>query len=62
VLGERRRLLDIAAFEIGFHHDFAASPDGKRFVFFRTEPDSQPTRLNVIVNWFEELKAKAGVK
>jgi eukaryotic-like serine/threonine-protein kinase len=62
VLGERRRLLDIAAFDIGFHHDFAASPDGKRFVFIRTEPDSQPTRLNVIVNWFEELKAKAGVK
>jgi dipeptidyl aminopeptidase/acylaminoacyl peptidase len=62
VLGERRRLLDVAAYETGFHHDFAASPDGKRFVFIRTEPDSQPTRLNVIVNWFEELKAKAGVK
>jgi hypothetical protein len=34
----------------------AISPDGQRFFSVRIEPDSQPMRLNVIVNWFEELK------
>jgi len=43
---------------------FGVAPDGNRFLFFRTageikEQSQQPT---VVVNWFEELKAKAPIR
>jgi hypothetical protein len=27
------------------------SPDGKRFLMIRRDPDSAPRQLNVILNW-----------
>lgn len=37
------------------------SPDGKYFIMARLEPlpDQRVTRLNVVLNWFDELKARA---
>jgi Tol biopolymer transport system component len=58
VLGERRRLLDVSAFESQYFHEFDVSADGQRFLFIRAEPESRPTRINVILNWFPELAAK----
>ena len=55
VLGERRKLLDVSAFESMYFHDFDVSADGKQFLFVRSVPDARPTRLNVIVNWASEL-------
>jgi Tol biopolymer transport system component len=55
VLGARRKLLDVSAFEPGYFHDFDVSADGQRFLFIRAEPDARPTRIDVIVNWFPEL-------
>jgi Tol biopolymer transport system component/predicted Ser/Thr protein kinase len=41
-------------------NDFAGaydvSPDGKRFLMIRHDPDWAPHQLNVILNWFDELK------
>jgi hypothetical protein len=31
-------------------------PDGQSFVLIRRTPDPTPTRLNVVLNWFEELR------
>ncbi len=62
VLGERRRLVDVSAFESMYFHDFDVSPDGQRFLFIRAEPDARPTRIDVIVNWFPELARLAGGK
>jgi len=56
VLGERKKLLDVSAFEPGYFHDFDVSADGTRFLFIRSEPNARPTSLNVIVNWFPELE------
>jgi Tol biopolymer transport system component len=55
VLGERKTLLDVSAFEPGYFHDFDVSADGKSFLFIQSEPDARPTRLDVITNWFPEL-------
>ena len=38
--------------------DFDVAPDG-RFLGVRAEPGSEPTRIEVVTNWFEELEAKA---
>jgi serine/threonine-protein kinase len=62
VLGERRRLLDVSAFESQYFKEFDVSADGQRFLFIRAEPDSRPTRINVILNWFPELTAKVGAR
>jgi hypothetical protein len=31
-------------------------PDGQSFILIRRTPDPTPTRLNVVLNWFEELR------
>ena len=40
--------------------NYAISPDGKRFLMSKvmgpTEETSAPTQINVVLNWFEELK------
>jgi Tol biopolymer transport system component len=56
VLGDRKNLLDVSAFEPAYYHDFDVSADGRRFLFIRSEPNARPTSLNVIVNWFPELE------
>jgi Tol biopolymer transport system component len=38
---------------------YAVSPDGKRFLMIRRDPDSAPHQLNVILNWFYELRRLA---
>jgi hypothetical protein len=62
VLGERRKLVDVSAFEGMYFHDFDVSADGQRFLFIRAEPGARPTRIDVIVNWLPELARLAGGK
>jgi eukaryotic-like serine/threonine-protein kinase len=39
--------------------DYDVSPDGKRFLMLKADAQAQgPTQINVVVNWFEELKRK----
>ena len=40
--------------------NYAVMPDG-RFLMVRHEPEAVPTRINVIFNWFEELKARVPI-
>jgi TolB protein len=55
-LGERRKLLDLSRYDPGYFHEFDVSPDGQRFLLIRTEAQSRPTRLDVMLNWFPQLK------
>ena len=42
---------------------YSIAPDGKRFLFpQRLQADPPPTHLNVVVNWFEELKRRVPAK
>jgi len=37
--------------------DYSVSPDGQRFLMVRAREQPQtPTQINVVLNWFEELK------
>jgi hypothetical protein len=37
---------------------YDVSPDGRRFLVALPDPSAIPTRINVVQNWFHELKAK----
>jgi serine/threonine-protein kinase len=37
---------------------YAVMPDGERFLMVRYEPEAIPTRINVILNWFDELRRR----
>jgi hypothetical protein len=40
--------------------DYDVSPDGQRFLMLKADAQAQgPTQINVVLNWFEELKQKA---
>ncbi len=49
-------------------HMWDLSSDGKRFLMIKPEPGSEtPTsearqRINIVLNWFEELKQRVPVK
>ena len=43
------------------------SPDGKRFLMMKevgaaSSTDGGPRRINIVLNWFEELKARVSTK
>jgi hypothetical protein len=41
-------------------HNFDVSPDGQRFLMLKPseQEQSEHTQINVVLNWFEELKQK----
>ena len=49
----------LAAASAGFTN-YDVTPDGTRFVFLATKPDAAAKEVHVVLNWFEELKAKVG--
>jgi dipeptidyl aminopeptidase/acylaminoacyl peptidase len=59
-VGEPRKLFDLAAAwgRNPNHAGYAVSPDGKRFLILRPDPRAIPTQINVVLNWFEELRTK----
>jgi hypothetical protein len=61
-LGERRKLAALSGYDAGQFHEFDVSPDGQRFLLIRTDPSSRPMRLDIIVNWLDELKAKTAAR
>jgi dipeptidyl aminopeptidase/acylaminoacyl peptidase len=56
VLRERTKLLDLSEYDSGYLHEFDVSADGQRFLVIRTDRESRPTRLDVILNWFDDLR------
>ncbi len=47
----------------GFPAFYDVTPDGQRFVMLQqVGPDSGATQINVVLNWFEELKQRVPVQ
>jgi hypothetical protein len=67
-IGQARELFEIDRswqFNCGTRRCFDVSPDGQRFFAFQTVASPPPpivTQVNILQNWFEELKAKVPVK
>ena len=43
-------------------HTYAVFPDGKRFLFVENAPQPEVREITVVLNWFEELKARVPAK
>jgi hypothetical protein len=44
---------------LGLAPNYDVSPDGRRFLMLKGgEQEAAPTQINVVLNWFEELKQK----
>ena len=37
---------------------YDVTPDGQHFLTIKSEQEAYPTQINVVVNWFEELKRR----
>ena len=66
-VGKPKKLFDAgwelaAGWIFGSGVSFAVMPDGERFLMVHYEPAAVPTRINVILNWFEELKRRVPTK
>ena len=59
-VGDSKKLFEIraASGRSQLHGGYAVSPDGRRFFVLLLDPRAIPTQINVVLNWFEELKAK----
>jgi len=33
-------------------------PDGSRFLMVKLPPESEPRRVDIVLNWFQELKGR----
>ena len=38
--------------------NYDVSPDGQRFLMVKPAEQSAPTQINIVLNWFEELKRR----
>jgi serine/threonine-protein kinase len=52
----KARLLFEGKYASGTGRDYDLSPDGRRFLMLRSEEESGPKHINVVLNWFEELE------
>jgi Tol biopolymer transport system component len=62
VVGGRRKLLDLSAYDPAYFHEFDVAADGQKFLLIRTDAAARPVRLDVILNWFEELRQRVPTK
>ena len=62
--GKAQPLFDAGRFPPGadFFTNYDVSPDGQRFLMIEGEGDSGPARLQLVLNWAEELKRRAPVE
>ena len=44
---------------VGLTSNYDVSPDGQKFLMASTEVDAPPDQINIVLNWFEELKRLA---
>lgn len=63
-MGRHRFLFDggwtVPGADEPYIRSYDIAPDGEHFVMIRHEPAAIPDRIDIVINWFEELKAKVG--
>jgi Tol biopolymer transport system component len=59
-VGDARRLFDLRAGtgRSTNHAAYDVAPDGRRFLVQLLDPRAIPTQIHVVLNWFDELRAK----
>jgi eukaryotic-like serine/threonine-protein kinase len=60
-VGKRRLLFEGRYQKVGPRANYDVTPDGQRFVMVQArERELAPAQLNVVTNWFEDLKRRVG--
>jgi hypothetical protein len=60
-VGKRRFLFEGRYQKVGARANYDVSLDGQGFVMIQVrERESAPAQLNVVTNWFEDLKRRVG--
>jgi hypothetical protein len=55
--GNTARVLDVSAYNSGLGgRNYDVSPDGQRFLMIKDDQQQGAARINVVLNWLEELK------
>ena len=49
---------DLPQGDENYERTFEVTPDGEHFVMIRHEPEAIPDRINIVLNWFDELDSK----
>ena len=58
--GEPRLLFEGPYMDLGGAANYDVTPDGQRFLMVKVSDEEQrPTRLEVVLNWFEDLRARS---
>jgi hypothetical protein len=57
-LGRPRALFEHRYAESEAGRNYDVSPDGRQFVMIRSDAAEPPVHLHVVVNWFEDLRAR----
>jgi sugar lactone lactonase YvrE len=64
-VGRPRRVFDggweLRPAELPTMRTYAVAPDGEHFIMVRHDPEAIPNRINIVLNWLEELKVKVPV-
>ena len=63
-VGDSKKLFEVraASGRSTIQAGYSVSPDGGRFLVLLLDPRAVPTQINVVQDWFEELKAKVPVR
>jgi len=57
--GTPHMLIERPSYNSGARADYDVTPDGQRFLMLKpSAPEQTPTQINVVLNWFEELKRR----
>ena len=69
IVGSAKELFRGAFFYLGPGHSWDISPDGKRFLMMKPQgaidegsSTEGPPKINIVMNWFEELKQRVPVE
>jgi hypothetical protein len=61
ILGEPRRVFATRGFWMNaYYRGYALEPGGRSFIMYRAITTDTQSQLVLVLNWFEELKHKAG--
>ena len=58
--GKPRLLFEGRYENLSWEANYDVSPDGQKFLMLKSLDDTPPNQINIVLNWYEELKHRAG--
>jgi Tol biopolymer transport system component len=58
--GKPRLLFEGRYENLSWEPNYDVSPDGQKFLMLKSLDDTPPNQINIVLNWYEELRHRAG--